>query len=795
MAVPEFISILRDIRNTLYPQIQSWYTQIWSLKPNVDIVATNIVNVNTVATNVANVNLVGNSIVDVNNIADTILPNIAEILQADTNAQIATSMANICTSTYDEFDDRYLGAKATAPLVDNDGNALVYGTLYFDTTQNYMKVWSNAGWINAGSSVNGTTERYTYVATEGQTTFSANYEAGYIDVFLNGSKLQNGTDFTATTATSIILTISASAGDTIDIIAYSIFELSTAPTKDVVAYTVNTIEELVTIPSIYTTAIVKDLDRGGTFIWSSTGTTNGGTVFAGANGYWTRQYSGTVNVKWFGVTGTDSAIDTVGFNNCATFAYLSNTVLDGEGIQINYAGGFSCSSATAYIRWKNTSFKLTDGVKASGAFVITASYGIEINDCKLDGNRFNVSGNNAGFFVVQNTNIATFDNIYIKNLRRYGINITPNVYSVEVSNIIAEDIGIVSVALGEAIKIEHSTNVKVYNFKCTNPSGTGGGQVAKVFHCDNVKLSNFNITDADPALVYPTISMVKNSNLTYEDITINGVSQVAFEDNANINISYKNIVTSGTRRAMITGIDGAGLGDRRPQNVIIENWIDTSTDALAFNLVGIYGLTLKNINTTQNINITRSGITSDYLSENILLEDISCANLFTLLVAGNKNLYNVKVIGLWTNTGYDVTNFINSTYGTYTNSAQSSVFLAKVKFEDYTINITGTMTASGGTLLYTAPPTITNQAFSGEILANTFFTGSPAGQWSQIKWNFYDWGTPTINKAVIMTGAVARSNIALTTAWSSRRLTFTNSETSEIGIRAKISFINNTSVI
>ena len=66
-------------------------------------------------------------------------------------------------------------------------------------------------------------------------------------------------------------------------------------------FIVKTIEDLVTIPSNYTTAIVKDLDRGGTFIWSATGTANGGTVFAGATGYWNRQYSGAVDVKWFGI--------------------------------------------------------------------------------------------------------------------------------------------------------------------------------------------------------------------------------------------------------------------------------------------------------------------------------------------------------------------------------------------------------------------------------------------------------------------------------------------------------------
>ena len=68
-------------------------------------------------------------------------------------------------------------------------------------------------------------------------------------------------------------------------------------------------------------------------------------------------------------------------------------------------------------------------------------------------------------------------------------------------------------------------------------------------------------------------------------------------------------------------------------------------------------------------------------------------------------------------------------------------------------------------------------------------------QWSQIRWNFYDFGTPVINKAVIMTGSVPRSAITLTSEWSLRRLTFTNSEGVPIGVRAKISFINNTSVV
>lgn len=73
---------------------------------------------------------------------------------------------------------------------------------------------------------------------------------------------------------------------------------------------VDTVEALATLDiTKYTTAIVKDPDRGGTFIWSETGTANGGTVFAGVSGYWNRQYSGSVNVKWFGANeGMDNTI-------------------------------------------------------------------------------------------------------------------------------------------------------------------------------------------------------------------------------------------------------------------------------------------------------------------------------------------------------------------------------------------------------------------------------------------------------------------------------------------------------
>lgn len=42
---------------------------------------------------------------------------------------------------FDNFDDKYLGSKSSDPTVDNDGNALIDGALYYDTTANNLKVY------------------------------------------------------------------------------------------------------------------------------------------------------------------------------------------------------------------------------------------------------------------------------------------------------------------------------------------------------------------------------------------------------------------------------------------------------------------------------------------------------------------------------------------------------------------------------------------------------------------------------------------------------------------------------
>lgn len=88
-------------------------------------------------------------------------------------AQAAAEAARDATLTaYDNFDDRYLGTKASDPAVDNDGNALVAGALYFNSTDQVMKLYNGTSWVAAYVSGAG------FVAKIGGLTGAADVPAG-----------------------------------------------------------------------------------------------------------------------------------------------------------------------------------------------------------------------------------------------------------------------------------------------------------------------------------------------------------------------------------------------------------------------------------------------------------------------------------------------------------------------------------------------------------------------------------------------------------------------------------------
>jgi hypothetical protein len=93
-----------------------------------------------------------------------------------------------------------------------------------------MKVYSGSGFVNASSSVNGVENSVQHTATAGQTSFTATYDAGYLQVFLNGIRLDAG-DYTATNGSTVVLDIGATVNDIVFIHSFGTFQLADHYTK------------------------------------------------------------------------------------------------------------------------------------------------------------------------------------------------------------------------------------------------------------------------------------------------------------------------------------------------------------------------------------------------------------------------------------------------------------------------------------------------------------------------------------------------------------------------------------
>ncbi len=198
------------------------------IAPNVTTVAGVSANVTTVAGISANVTTVAGVAANVTTVAG-ISADVTAV--ATVASDIPTVAANV--SSINDYADTYQGAKATAPTLRNNGSALQVGDLYFNSTSNAMFVRASTGWVPAGSSVNGTSQRYRYIATAGQTTFTGTdsngntltYDAGFVDIYLNGVRLDS-TDFTASSGTSIVLASGAALNDELNIVAFGTFNVA-----------------------------------------------------------------------------------------------------------------------------------------------------------------------------------------------------------------------------------------------------------------------------------------------------------------------------------------------------------------------------------------------------------------------------------------------------------------------------------------------------------------------------------------------------------------------------------------
>ena len=148
------------------------------------------------------------------------------------SATAAAASAAAAATTYDNFDDRYLGAKSSAPSVDNDGNALITGAIYWNSSTNNMYAWTGSAWGSISSTAD--IYRYRYTATGGETSKSGaddngltlSYIVGKEQVYLNGVLLARTSDYVATNGTSIASLSALTSGDILEIITFTSFEVA-----------------------------------------------------------------------------------------------------------------------------------------------------------------------------------------------------------------------------------------------------------------------------------------------------------------------------------------------------------------------------------------------------------------------------------------------------------------------------------------------------------------------------------------------------------------------------------------
>ena len=193
--------------------IQANVTTVAGISSNVTTVANANSNISSVASNISNVNSVGGAISSVNTVA-----------------------ANI--SGVNSFGERYR-VQSGVPSSNND-----VGDLVFDTAANTLKVFGSSGFQNAGSSVNGTSNRFTYNITGTPTTVSgadANgetlaFDPPFLDVYLNGVKMSPA-DITVSSGNSVVFASALAAGDVVDIVAFGTFQLANINASNILSGT------------------------------------------------------------------------------------------------------------------------------------------------------------------------------------------------------------------------------------------------------------------------------------------------------------------------------------------------------------------------------------------------------------------------------------------------------------------------------------------------------------------------------------------------------------------------------
>ena len=351
---------------------------------------------------------------------------------AENSASAAASSASSAATILDNFDDRYLGSKSSDPSVDNDGDALATGALYFNTSDNVTKAYTGSAWVRTtptsteqgkintvAADFDGDTDITSVADNLTNITSVADNASNINTVAADGSDIGTVAGIAANVSTvagisANVTTVAGIAGDVSAVAAQVVgydFSTTTAmadPGNGNVRFNNATLSSVSQIA-------IDDLDKNGVnqsayiILWDdSTNTIKGSLVFRTAGG----------DVATFNITGLT---DNSGWSQIAvTHVASSGTFSNGEDtfIGFNRAGdkgadgegagdlvGPSGANANAIPIFNGTTGKLLK----DSTFTITAAGGALIDDASAEAQRNTLSlgTSNSPQFTAVNVGAAT----------------------------------------------------------------------------------------------------------------------------------------------------------------------------------------------------------------------------------------------------------------------------------------------------------------------------------------------------------------------------------------------------
>jgi len=268
--------------------------------------------------------------------------------------------------------------------------------LWFDTNtgQNKLKVYDGSAFNDAGSAVNGTAERQDYVVgtsegtyTGSTTVFPATYEAGFVDVYLNGIKLMPE-DFTATNGTSITLGSAAQTSDTVSIVGYGTFNVAALNANNLTSGTIPDARFPSALPAIDGSALTGI----NTDLVSDTTPQLGGDL--DTQGFDINMDAGTFidvgGVQTTSVTGYTTGVISTDGTRCGTLyimpddtknLYLGHgtSPFGGSFSYTNYAAFIAGGAASIYHDGNKKLETTATGISVTGNVAVTSGNGIDFS--------------------------------------------------------------------------------------------------------------------------------------------------------------------------------------------------------------------------------------------------------------------------------------------------------------------------------------------------------------------------------------------------------------------------------